>query len=148
MQLTGLLLETKAATLSFYELSAADLEKTYAPGKWTIRQILVHLADAESVLHERIKRIIAEPGQVIWAFDQDQWSKKLDYTNFPLEISRNLYAANRDSIIYLAEQFYSSLGDITFIHSQTGKRTLKDEFDKVAWHNESHLQQIRAALLT
>ena len=138
--------ETRNQTLPLYDLPEADMQRTYAPGKWTVRQLLVHLADAESVLHERIKRTIAEPKSVLWAFDQDRWSTYLDYTTFPLSISRSLYEANRQSIIYLTGQFYESLGATPFIHSETGLRTLKDEMDKVAWHNAHHLAQIRQAL--
>lgn len=39
-----------------------------------------------------------------------------------------------------------SHGQLTFVHSVTGLRTLRDEFDKVAQHNALHLGHIRAAL--
>jgi hypothetical protein len=146
MNLIDLLNKTQTETIRYFNLPANDLAKSYAPGKWTVRQLLVHLADAESVLHERIKRVIAEPKKVIWAFDQDLWEKHLDYANFPLPISQSLYQANRLSVIYLANQFYETQGHKEFVHSETGIRTLKDEFDKVAMHNQGHLQQIRTAL--
>jgi hypothetical protein len=68
MNMIELLTETRDETEKYFDLPQGVLKKTYAKGKWTIREILVHLADAESVLHERIKRIIAEPRQVLWAF--------------------------------------------------------------------------------
>jgi hypothetical protein len=137
---------TKEKTLAYYELPEHKLNNTYAAGKWTVREILVHLADAESVLHERIKRVIAEPFQVLWAFDQDLWCINLDYKNFPLTISRDLYQANRDSILYIAENLYASNQEKTFVHSITGLRTLKEEMEKVAAHNDAHLHQIQKAL--
>lgn len=146
MNIKTKLIETQQQTEMFFNLSETDLKKTYGENKWNIRNILVHLADAESVLHERLKRIIAEPKQVIWAFDQDRWSEKLDYENFPLEISNSLYSANRKSIIFLADKYYEKNGDMEFVHSQSGISTLKDEFDKVAKHNLSHLNQIELAL--
>ncbi len=146
MDIQTALLHTRDATLPYFDLPAADLAKTYAPGKWSVRKILVHIADAESVLHERIKRTIAEPKSVVWAFDQDLWQDKLDYETFPLAVSKALYLANRESVRYLAEKYYLALGDNEFIHSQTGLRTLKHEFDKVAWHNQGHLDQIQTAL--
>ena len=148
MNVIKFLIETQNKTVKCFSLLPGDLSKTYAPGKWTIREILVYLADAESILHERIKRIIAEPKQVIWAFDQDSWCDKLEYENFPLDVSRNLYIANRQSILYLADRYYETLGAKEFIHSQTGLRTLKDEIDKVATHNQGHLKQIEVALLS
>lgn len=64
----------------------------------------------------------------------------------PLELSRSIYESARAGIIHLADKYYDSLGHLEFIHSETGIRTLKQEFDKVADHNEHHLSQIEAAL--
>jgi hypothetical protein len=146
MTILTTLTNTRNETEKYFELSEDDLAKTYAPGKWTIKQILVHLADADSVLLDRIKRVISEPKQVIWAFDQDLWSENMDYKIFPLAISKAVYLANRLMVIHLAEKYYETLGHKEFIHSETGLRTLKDEFDKVSWHNQGHLEQIKLAL--
>lgn len=137
---------TKHATLRYFALSATGLDKTYGLGKWPVRYILHHLADAESVLFDRIRRVISEPRQVLWAFDQDAWANKLDYAQRPLELSRNLYSAVREGIIYYARLQYESNGYLQFVHSETGVRTLKEEFEKVVWHNEKHLQQNEKAL--
>ncbi len=123
-----------------------DLLKSYGFGKWTIKQILVHLSDADAVLLGRIKRIISEPKQVIWAFNQDLWCENLDYKTFPLETSKAIFLANRQTIIYLAQKYYKTLGAKEFVHSETGIRTLKEEFDKVASHNQGHIDQIKLAL--
>lgn len=146
MELVSKLKDTKNQVLTFFELPAEELIKTYAPGKWTVREVLVHLADAESVLLQRIKRTIANPLQVIYAFDQDKWCQELEYAHFPLYIAANLFAAQRDSIIYLAERFYIEKGNNTYNHSEVGIRTLKDEFDKVLWHSEGHIEQILHAI--
>lgn len=138
--------ETKAATLQYFGLPAAELARQYGPGKWTVREILHHLADAETILYDRIRRVIAEPKGVIWAFDQDLWRQELDYKTFPLGLNERIYGAVRDSVIYLAERHYRSHGDREFVHSQTGIRTLRDEFDKVAAHNRHHLGHIELAL--
>ncbi|MCB0668582.1 MAG: DinB family protein [Saprospiraceae bacterium] len=148
MEILDNLRQTKQTTLAFFELSELDLQKSYGPGKWTIREILHHLADAETVLYDRIRRAIAEPGTVIWAFDQDKWCEKIEYAIQPLGISQSIYASVREGVINLANQYYVKYGDNQFIHSESGLRTLKDEFDKVAWHNERHLQQIKNALET
>ena len=111
------------------------------------RYLLVHLTDAETVLYDRIKRIISEqPRPVLWAFDQDSWAAHLDYETIPLETSKQIFSAVRDAIIHLASKYYVSHGDLTFVHSGTGLRTLKDEIDKVAWHCDQHLKQIETAL--
>ena len=146
MDIITLLTETRNATIPYFDLPLKEHSKSYADGKWSVKKILVHLADAEGVLHERIKRVIAEPRQVIWAFDQDKFCDNLQYDTFPLHLSKALFTANRDSVIFLAERFYTSLGSKEFIHSETGLRTLKDEIEKVAMHNKNHLRQIEKAL--
>lgn len=146
MDLLAELEKTRGELDAYYQLPSHDLSKTYLEGKWTVREILVHMADAEAVLQERIKRIIAEPGRKIWAFDQDRWAVSLDYQRYPLELSRVMFNANRQSLIYLASQFYHSHGSLEFEHSEMGKRTLEQEFAKVLHHAEGHLMQIRLAL--
>src|SRR5580692_10955536 len=54
---------------------------TAAPGKWSIRQIVAHLADAELVGAHRFRQVIAEDGPTLIAFDQDAWTQKLDYAH-------------------------------------------------------------------
>lgn len=147
MDLIISLTNTQNETVKYFDLTDNDLSKSYSPAKWAIKQILVHLSDADAVLLSRIKRIISEPKQVIWAFNQDLWCKNLDYKTFPLAISKAIFLANRQAIIYLAQKYYNILGSKEFVHSETEIRTLKEEFDKVALHNQGHINQIKLALL-
>jgi len=137
---------TRDETLGFYALGESDLTRSYGPGKWSVRYLLHHLADAETVLYERIRRVLAEPQQTLKVFDQEAWAENLDYAGMPLEISRDVFAAVRSAIIHLARLRYETHGHLTFVHSVTGLRTLREEFDKVAQHNAHHLGHIRAAL--
>ena len=63
-----------------------------------------------------------------------------------MQLNKPIYVAVRKAVIFYAEKYYEKLGHHGFVHSETGKRTLKDEFDKIVWHNEHHLQQIKKAL--
>lgn len=146
MQLIRDLETSRNATLTFFSLGESDLARVYAPGKWSIRFILHHLADSETVLYDRIRRVLSEPRQVLWVYDQDAWAKGLDYSRVPLDLSRRVFESVRNAIIYYAGQYYEESGGLEFVHSVTGVRTLKDEFEKVASHNMHHLDQIKAAL--
>lgn len=137
---------TRDRTLRYFDLGNDELARCYAPGKWSVRFILHHLADGETVLNDRIRRTISEPRQVLWAFNQDAWATGLNYSQMPLDLSRRIYEATRAGIIHLARQHYDNSGQFEFVHSETGVRTLKDEFDKVASHNAHHLDQIEVAL--
>jgi DinB superfamily len=137
---------TKMRTLAYFGSSDAQLARTYGPGKWSVRFILHHLADAETVLYDRIRRTISEPRQVLWEFNQDDWARGLDYSTVPMELSRRIYDSVRDGIIHQAQIHYEKSGRLEYVHSGTGVHTLKEEFEKVAAHNEQHLEQIRMVL--
>ena len=136
----------RAETLRYFDLPDEDLARSYGPGKWSVRFVLNHLADSETIILYRIRRVISEPHQVIWAVDQDAWANKLDYGSFPLTLARALYNTSRDGIVHCARRHYAGSEAVPFVHSQTGLRSLKDEFDKVVWHNEQHLRDIKKAL--
>ena len=146
MDLIQRLEDTRDQTVQLFALGDDDLTRTYAAGKWPVRFILLHLADAETVLFDRIRRTLSEPRQVLWVFDQDAWAKGLDYSRVPLDISCRVYESVRNAVIYYAKLYYEAKGHLEFVHSVTGVRTLKQEFEKVASHNQHHLDQIRTAL--
>lgn len=147
MQLIHELERTRDETLEYFALPEADLQRSYGPGKWSVRYVLHHLADSETVLYERIRRVLSEPRQVLWVYDQAAWAERLDYSKTPLDIARRIYESVRAAVIYYAGVEYERNGHLEWVHSVTGLRTLKDEFDKVASHNEHHLSQIRTALI-
>jgi hypothetical protein len=147
-QLIANLESTRDETLRYFSLGDQELARRYGPDKWSVRYILHHLADSETVLYDRIRRVISEPPQVIWWYDESAWAKGLDYSKIPLEMSRRIYESVRAAMIYHAGAHYETNGDREFVHSKTGVRKLADEFDKVADHNEHHLAQIRTALAT
>src|SRR5579864_1069856 len=110
----------RSRTLKYFDLGDEQLDRTYGPGKWPARFILHHLADAETVLFDRIRRVLSEPRQALWAFDQDAWAKGLDYARRPLDLSRRIYDAVRAGVIYHAGLHYDTNGHREFVHSQTG----------------------------
>ena len=114
--------------------------------KWSVRFVLHHIFDSETILFDRICRVLSQPRPVLWVFDPDDYARGLDYAQRPLELSSQLYTAARSAIIHYAGRYYEEKGHREWVHSVTGVRTLKDEFDKVAAHNEHHLTQIRSAL--
>jgi hypothetical protein len=146
MDIIARLEAARERTLPYFGLKEEQLARRYGPGKWPVSYILHHLADAETVLFDRIRRVISERRQVIWAFDQDAWATGLDYSRMPLDLSRRIYDSVRSGVIHHARLHYDSHGHLEFVHSETGVRTLRDEFDRIAWHNEHHLEQIELAL--
>ena len=147
MEILARLEETRERTLRCFDFSEEALELRYAADKWTVRFLLHHLADAEMVFFDRIRRVISEERrQVLWAFDPAAAAIALDWEHMPLALSRGIYDSVRAGVIYQDRLHYERRGDREFVHSEAGIRTLKDEFDKVGWHNQHHLDQIQKAL--
>jgi hypothetical protein len=114
-----------------------------APGKWTIRQIVAHLADGELVGAHRFRQVVAEDNPTIIAFDQDAWTQKLDYAKRKpkqsLETFRRIRAENYELLKDLPEAAFERAGN----HSETGPITLRQLLEGYARHAESHAQQLQ-----
>ncbi|MCX6631725.1 MAG: DinB family protein [Candidatus Solibacter sp.] len=119
-----------------------------APGKWSIRQIVAHLADAELVGAHRLRQVIAEDKPTLIAFDQDAWTKNLDYARRKpkqsLETFRRIRAENYELLKEVAPDAWERTGN----HTENGPMTLRRLVDGYAVHAEAHsrqLQEIREA---
>jgi len=145
MNLMRELERTRDETLQYFSLDQGALARTYAPGKWPVGHILHHLSDSETV--SSIASVACSASPVRWSGDGPGClAKGLDYARVPLDISRQVYESVRNAVIYYAGVHYERSGHLEFVHSVDGVRTLRDEFDKTAAHNEHHLSQIRSAL--
>ena len=119
-----------------------------APDKWSIRQIVAHLADAELVGAHRMRQVIAEESPTLIAYDQDAWTHNLDYARRKpkqsLETFRRIRGENHELLKGLPESAFERTGN----HSEDGPTTLLRLVEGYASHVESHarqLQEIREA---
>lgn len=124
--------------------AGAELDFTPQPGKWSVRQILAHLADAELVSAERLRRVIAEENPLLAAYDQDAWARHLGYerrrVSDALELFRRLRAENHQLLSSLPLEAFQRIGT----HSERGRVTLLDLLQNDLEHVENHARQIQA----
>ena len=120
-----------------------EIDFTPAPGKWSVRQITRHLADAELVGTYRFRSVIAEDNPQIRAYDEAAWAAKLDYaTRKPaqsLDHFRRLRADNYELLKGLAPETFERKGT----HSERGEMTLMQLVEVYADHAESHARQLQ-----
>jgi hypothetical protein len=113
-----------------------------APGKWSIRQIIAHLADTEIVLAHRFRQVIAEDNPTLIATNQEAWANNLDYARRKpkqsLETMRRTRAENHDLLKALPESTYQRAGN----HTERGRTTLRQLLEDYSGHTESHARQI------
>jgi len=144
-QLIEALRKSGPQVVAYFEADADLLEKTYAPGKWTVRDLLVHLTDAEFMYLGRVCTGLAEPGGTVQGFDQDKWKATLKYNERPLHVCRALFDGAREQLIDLLGRFPDSALDNVVTHSEGGPMSLRKILTYLAWHSDHHLEQIDAA---
>ena len=114
-----------------------------APGKWSIRQIVAHVADAEMVGAHRFRQVIAEDHPTLVAFDQDAWARNLDYARRKpkqsLETFRRIRAENYELLKGLPETAFARAGN----HTANGPMTLLRLLEGHASHSEAHARQLQ-----
>jgi len=120
------------------------LDRVPAPGKWSIRQIAAHLADAEIVVAGRLRWVAAEPGSLLKAFDQEKWADQLGYERQSpqesLEVFRALRSATAAVLRGLPESAWSRIGT----HEERGEVSLQRLVEDYSGHAERHVEQILA----
>jgi hypothetical protein len=121
-----------------------ETDFTAAPGKWSIRQIVAHLADSEMVGAHRFRKVIAEERPALEAFDQDAWACNLDYARKQpknsLESFRRVRAENYELLKSVPEAAFEREG----VHSERGPVSLRQLLETYADHAESHARQMQA----
>ena len=114
-----------------------------APGKWSIRQIVAHVADAELVGAHRFRQIIAEDNPTLVAYDQDAWVRNLDYVRRKpkqsLETFRRIRAENYQLLKDLSPAAFERTGN----HSERGVISVLNLLEGMAEHAESHARQLQ-----
>jgi uncharacterized damage-inducible protein DinB len=114
-------------------------------GEWAVAEVLSHLADAEIALAFRIRKIAAEPGQVLVAWDQDRWADGGGYRRTPPREALATYAALRRSSLAYVGRLRAAQKAQHGRHPEYGRLTIAQLLDHWAEHDLNHLAQIRAA---
>jgi hypothetical protein len=126
--------------------SASELARNPAPGKWSVTEILAHLADVEMVVGYRIRMILSKPGTAIQAFDQDEWANLSQYVNVPATQSLERQRAQRESNLTLLKALRPEQWELYGMHAERGKETVSRVVEMTAGHDINHLCQIEKIL--
>ncbi len=120
----------------------AAFEQSHAPGKWTARQLLTHLAQAEMVFSNRLRFGLAEDGYAIQPFDQDAWMRVEPEVNGHAALAA--YLALRQMNLPLCRSLTQEQRARTFTHPEHGTVTVDWVMTFFAGHERHHLPQLEA----
>jgi uncharacterized damage-inducible protein DinB len=116
-----------------------------APGKWCIKEVVMHLCDIEIVFAFRIKSTISETNPLVFPIDPDGWANNLDYINQDHRAALEMQRIIRANTVAVLRKLPAEAWDRTVVHRATGKMTLRQLVEMFANHDDRHIGQIDRA---
>jgi uncharacterized damage-inducible protein DinB len=121
-------------------LGEAGADRSPAPGKWSVREILCHLADCEIVFAYRLRQTLAEPHHVIQPFDQDLWAA--NYAAYDVQSALATFTAVRNFNVKLIASLPPDAFSKPVTHPERGSMTFQSIIETMGGHDVNHLGQI------
>ena len=125
------------------ELGPEQVTQAEAPGKWSVRDVLQHLADSEIVWGCRMRMVIAQDRPPLVGYDQDLWASRLDYAGADatqaLDVFRVLRRANLEILQRLTPTDRQRVG----VHAERGEQALEHMIRLQAGHDLLHINQLQ-----
>ena len=122
------------------KLGKAGLERSLAPGKWSVREILCHLADCEVVFAFRLRQTLAESDPVLQPFDQNHWAKA--YAMLNAQDALDAFCVIRRWNLALIATMKPEDFARTTTHPERGPMTMQTIVETMGGHDTNHLVQI------
>lgn len=116
------------------------------PDKWSIGEIIAHLAEDELVSSWRYRQMIENSGCALPGFDQDEWARLGDYASWKPSDALHLFRLLREANLRMLNQLTADEWARSGVHAERGKITVKDLARHMAGHDINHLDQIQAIL--
>jgi len=113
-----------------------------APEKWSVAEILAHLADAELVIGYRLRLILASNGTSIQAFDQDAWADTFNYRRRDPKVSLETFRILRENNLRLLSSVPRRLWKNYGQHKERGQESVDHIVRMMAGHDLNHMLQI------
>jgi uncharacterized damage-inducible protein DinB len=123
-------------------LSEKLVSEPEAPGKWSVRQVVRHLADSDLVWAWRLRMVLAHEQPPITGYDQDAWAERLHYADAPLAESLEEFAVVRRGNLRLVERCTESDLERVGVHAERGEESIAHMLRLYAGHDLLHLRQI------
>ena len=121
-------------------IGSAKISQPPAPGKWSARDILCHLADCEIAFGFRLRQTLAEDHHVMQPFDQDVWAQP--YTGFRADEALATFSALRHWNVVLIRSVLPGAADKPVSHPERGAMTFKTIVETMGGHDLNHIAQL------
>ena len=125
-------------------LTPKELKWKPEPGKWSIAEIVAHLADAEIVASWRMRSVLGANGTPIQAFDQDAWASVFQYGKRDPKQSLEVFRVLRENNLAMLKALPRESWDNYGMHTERGKETIAHLARMFAGHDRNHVLQVEA----
>jgi hypothetical protein len=123
-------------------LTPKELKWKPEPTKWSITEIVTHLADCEIVASWRLRSVIGANGTAIQPFDQDVWASVFAYNQRDAKQSLELFRVLRENNLAMLKAIPRAAWDNYGMHVERGKETLAHITRMFAGHDTNHVLQV------
>lgn len=123
-------------------MSAAELATPEREGKWSVGQVLRHLADSDLVWGWRLRLVLAEERPVLAGYDQDAWADRLRYVEEDPTESLAEFAVLRRSNLRLLGRATPEERKRVGVHAERGEESVEHLMRLYAGHDLLHLRQV------
>jgi hypothetical protein len=113
------------------------------PGKWSAAEIVHHLADSEMTSAIRLRKLLAEDRPVIHGYDQEEFARRLHYTEREIEPSMSAFLAARATTAQLLWRMTDEDWQRQGTHTESGPYTAEDWLEIYSKHAHDHAAQIQ-----
>ena len=114
--------------------------------KWSVAEILAHLADDEIATAWRYRQMVENSGVALAGFDQDLWARVGDYGSRTPQESLDLFRLLRKTNLQFLQQLGAEQWECFGIHAERGRISVRDLAAHMAGHDANHVEQIRRIL--
>lgn len=123
-------------------LTAKQLKWRPEPAKWSISEIIAHLADTEIVCSWRMRSVIGENGITIQPFDQDRWASVFKYQARDARRSLELFRVLRENNLKMLGEIPREIWENYGMHLERGKESIAHLARMFAGHDTNHVLQV------
>lgn len=123
-------------------LADEQIGRAEAPGKWSMRQVLAHLADSDLVVGCRVRMILAHDRPPLLGYDQDAFADRLRYAASDHRESLERFAVLRRSNLRLLEGAAPEELERVGVHAERGDESVAHTMRLAAAHDLLHLRQL------
>jgi hypothetical protein len=126
-------------------LADTDLDRRPGPDDWTAREVIHHLADAETRAAIRLRQLLAEDDAVIQGYDEEQYARVLHYDRRSVPVSLATIRAVRASTAELLDLLVDADFARSGTHTESGAYSVETWLELYAAHCHDHIDQLVAA---